>query len=68
MIDDDDVTFFALSASPVGPIGFVVCIAIMIVLGCIAASNADDCAQMKCATGEPKVIKHECLCVERAKP
>jgi hypothetical protein len=68
MIDDDDVDF-AVLAWPSGGwvlaiIGAIVIIALLVVV----ERNKEECAAKHCDRGNPMLIKHECLCVEKAAP
>lgn len=62
MVDYDDVSFVAI-AGPGGLIGLVI---LLIVLG-LAVCNDSECSKMSCPSGgTPKLMHHECLCVEKA--
>lgn len=66
MIDGDDVDdAIMLSLFTPGWMGaaFVV---LALVFWFVASRNADECAQKACSLGKPKLVEHECLCVERA--
>lgn len=69
MIDSDDAdTFLLLSMfGPGGWIGFIIAV-IGIVVAVKACANESECSERHCDHGKPKLIKHECLCVEGAKP
>ena len=62
MIDYDDAGDFAMF----GPVGIVGLIIVIILFVC-ASMNDDDCQKKKCANGEPRLMNHDCLCVEKAK-
>lgn len=69
MIDESDVEdaglFAALSPGLGGALLFI---ALALVLAYFASSNAEECGERKCERGRPKLMNHECLCVERAEP
>lgn len=68
MIDDSDVDdWWMLSLVSSGPWALVT-VAIMVVLWAVKCGNDDECAKMHCATGKPELLKHECLCVQEARP
>jgi len=62
MIDDDDVTLWVLGG-PGGIFGLLIFIFMMYA----ACENTKECSQKKCDHGSPVLMKHECLCVEKAK-
>ncbi len=67
-VDSSDVNFVLLAFNPTTPLGVGLwLIAIGIVL-MFAASNASDCSKRHCETGVPRVIDHNCICVEKATP
>ena len=69
MIDDDDVSFTAVTLSTTSGdwIWFLICVAIVVVMSCIVTSNKDECSRMRCPVGlSPKLMEHECLCTTKA--
>lgn len=67
MIDDDDVWFFALAWPIVGPVTAIIFVLVVCFLACESEESKAECAAKVCASGSPKVIKGDCLCVEMAK-
>lgn len=66
MIDDDDVGWVALLwPTPQSWLGWAVFLAVILTMCAVASSNSKDCSEKHCATGTPKVIDGECLCVEK---
>lgn len=68
MIDDDDVSDFALFFPVVGTITAIIFIIGIIGLTYISCVNEKECNQKTCNGDiKPMLIKGECLCVEKAK-
>lgn len=68
MIDDSDSEDFMLLSFLVdGPIGWVALV-LALCVAAIALSNRRDCSKRTCAHGEPAVVQHECVCLEKARP
>lgn len=69
MIDDDDVTDFALFGyGGPGLAGIFVFLSILIIIAAYAYQNGDDCSKRTCPAGTTsKLTSHECLCVTRPK-
>jgi hypothetical protein len=61
MVDSSDGDFAIYG------IGGIFGLILAIVLYFVACSNAQDCATRQCAAGAvPKVVDHDCVCVEHA--
>jgi hypothetical protein len=68
MIDSDDADMVGLIGLLMPEVlGFLI-LAIGIAVAIIASQNEQECGERHCDHGTPKLIKHECLCVEGAKP
>lgn len=66
MDDSDSDTFWIAAMFTKGPIGWIF-LALFIVVLFVVASNKEDCAKKSCPNGmTPKLMSHECLCVQRA--
>jgi hypothetical protein len=69
MLDDDDVSdavIVGLSGNP-GCLGIILVAVIVLVMMWIVGGNKEECAELHCSGGKtPKLMAHECLCVERA--
>ncbi len=67
MTDDDDV-MWAVILGPDGARWWIslIFIAILIGLWVVVSNNHAECAKMQCEKGQPVLMKHECLCVEKA--
>lgn len=63
MIDEDDATVAMVLAPLGGVVGFLVVLGILIAW----LANERECSDMHCKTGVPRLIEHECICVEQAK-
>lgn len=62
MIDYEDADF------PLWGVGGVAGLILAIILWAIAASNDADCSKKTCPNGmQPRLMSHDCLCVERAR-
>ncbi len=69
MIDNSDGDFVLLSGdSSTGCAGIIVTLVLAGIIYAIAASNSQECSERKCDHGVPKLIAHDCLCVEPTKP
>lgn len=70
MIDDDDVDFASFAWPAGGLFISLLGLVVIILLWYTADKNKTECAAMKCKmmSASPKLIKHECLCVEKAEP
>jgi hypothetical protein len=66
MLDDDDVEFVALAWSGGGWVIGVLGIIVLVIMMVIVSGNKDDCAKLSCPHGSPKLMEHECLCVDKA--
>ena len=69
MLDDSDFDFALLvgATSDSGPIGCLVWLVIIAIIGFIVIGNHDECEKMKCPDGQtPSLLAHECLCVTKA--
>ena len=67
MIDNDDASWFGLASMSTGGWLGLVFFIIFIVFKIQACNNIEKCSTMKCDIGTPKLVKNECLCVQRAK-
>ena len=66
-IDSDDVSDLAWMSSPSSVAGAIATLIVLAIVYFIAASNEADCQKRKCAENlTPKVVKHDCLCVQKA--
>jgi hypothetical protein len=69
MLDDDDVTFFALLApTPKSVLGCLALVAVLVVLIVVVLSNETDCSEQKCDRGVAELHDGSCMCVEKPRP
>jgi len=61
--DSDDVMLLGLFTP--GWMGAAL-VVLALVFWLVASQNADECASKACPSGKPKLMEHECLCVEQA--
>lgn len=67
--DADDWILVSLLSAPATWVGLLVVILIGVAVYSCAHANERECAKLHCASGQqPKLLQHECLCVERAQP
>jgi hypothetical protein len=67
MIDDDDVSWFALFWPWGGWIGAILGLLIIAVLGYVACQNDRECEARVCPEGErARLLGHECMCIRAA--
>jgi len=66
MLDDDDAMFATLAWQPTSLLGLVVGGIILALIWFQACSNAGECGKRHCEHGKPQLVKHECICTERA--
>lgn len=64
MIDDDDATWVAIIWPAGGLVCLVLGLVVVIAMALIAHDNRKQCEARSCAHGAPKLIDHECLCVD----
>lgn len=70
MLDDsdiDDVVELGVLMPNSAP-GCLLWIALLIVVAVLVARNREECAALHCPEGEPTLLNHECLCVQKARP
>lgn len=68
MMDDDDaalITIFATD-SIIGPISGCLMLMLCAFVWWSACNDKTECQAMHCAHGSPKIVAHECACVEAA--
>jgi len=68
MIDDDDVTAWAIFGPVGGPVVTTVFLVVLCVLMVRACENKNECGRRHCDKGRPALVKGECVCMEQAKP
>lgn len=64
MIDNDDATWVAIIWPAGGWVCSVLGLIVVIALAFIAHDNRKQCEARACSHGTPKLIDHECLCVD----
>jgi hypothetical protein len=68
MMDDDDVEWVAILWPTGGWLISIIGLIVLVVMLVVVSGNKDDCARLQCSSGKtPKLMQHECLCVELAK-
>ena len=67
--DYDDAADSALFGSVIfsNPIISFIFVVLSIIFAVKACDQRHDCEERSCSTGQPKLVKGDCLCVERAK-
>ena len=69
-IDDSDVSLaiWTSGGGGGGCFGIILSVAFILVIAYFAQQNNDDCAKRSCPEGQsPKIISHDCICVNKAK-
>lgn len=69
MLDDSDIdsAWWVFILSGGGWAWTIFVLIVVAVLYGVVGSNKDDCSRLHCSPGKsPRLMAHECLCVERA--
>lgn len=66
MLDNDDLDFAILAWPSEGWVIGILGVIVILILAAVVASNEDTCAKKHCERGNPVLMKHGCLCVEKA--
>lgn len=67
MIDDNDVTTWAVGFPVIGPITAIIFLVGFVVLSVYACENEADCSKRSCEHGQARLLDGECVCAEAPK-